>query len=153
MTENKEVLGKLQKYCAYQERCHSEVRHKLLSLNVYGDTLEEVIAQLIKDDFLNEQRFAETYAGGKFRIKKWGKQKIIQSLKQKKVSDYCIKKGLQVISSEDYSNSLQNLAQKYIRQNQNKSLPLFHLRRKTIQFLQRKGYEYPLIVETLDGIL
>ena len=100
------ILNKLRHYCAYQERCHEEVRTKLLSLKVYGDGLEEIINQLISEDFLNEERFAKAYAGGKFRMKKWGRGKIIQGLKARKISDYCIKQGMSEIPEEDYQKFL-----------------------------------------------
>jgi regulatory protein len=72
---NDVIYNKLRHYCAYQERCHEEVRTKLLSLKIYGSDLEEIINKLIEDDFLNEERFAKAYAGGKFRIKKWGRER------------------------------------------------------------------------------
>ena len=81
-------------YCAYQERSQMEVRNKLNELCVRNDAAEEIIAKLIQDNFINEERFACVYAGGKFRIKKWGRNKIRQALKSKGVSDYCCKKGL-----------------------------------------------------------
>ena len=84
-----DALAKLQRYCAYQDRCHQEVRTKLIDLGVFGDTLEEIITDLIKDNFLNEERFARSYARGKFRMRKWGRIKIRQELKLRKISDYC----------------------------------------------------------------
>jgi regulatory protein len=68
-----DALKKLQRYCAYQDRCHQEARRKLLDLGIYGDDLEEIISELISDNFLNEERFARSFARGKFRIKGWGK--------------------------------------------------------------------------------
>jgi len=97
-----QALQKLSHYCAYQERCHSDVRHKLLELGFRGPELEEALAALIADDFLNEERFARSYSGGKFRVLHWGRRKIEQGLRQKQVSEYCIRKGLQEINTSDY---------------------------------------------------
>ena len=97
-----QVLDKLQKYCIYQDRCHTEVRTKLLQLQVYGDELEEVMSKLIEDGFLNEERYAIAYASGKFRINHWGKRKIMLGLKSKHISDYCIQKALQKIDQKEY---------------------------------------------------
>ncbi len=149
MPNREEGLKKLRRYCTYQERCHSEVRSKLLDLKIYGDLLEEIMSELIKHDFLNEQRFAESYAGGKFRIKKWGKQKIVQNLKRKKVSEYCIRKGLETINDEDYGNTLSELIDKYGRKETERELSSIELNKKCVKYCQRKGYEYALIKEAL----
>ena len=90
-----DILDQMRRYCVTQDRCHSEVRTKLLKKHVYGDDLEEILSQLVSEDFLNEERFARSYARGKFRMNKWGKFKIRMMLKQKQVSDYCIRKGLE----------------------------------------------------------
>ncbi|WP_207497171.1 regulatory protein RecX [Aridibaculum aurantiacum] len=105
-----QILKKIKHYCAYQERCHSEVKEKLYSLGLYKNQVEEIIANLIADNYLNEERFAIQYAGGKFRIKHWGKRKISYELKQKGVSSYCIKIGLKSIDEEEYENTLAKLA-------------------------------------------
>lgn len=108
-----EAMQKLQQYCAYQERCHEEVRSKLLEYGVFGDSLEKVIADLISENFLNEERFAQTFAGGKFRIKKWGRKKIVQELKSKKISDYSISKALaSEINEDDYRTTLNEVLNK-----------------------------------------
>lgn len=96
----------IQRFCAYQERCHSEVRTKLLSHGIYGDFLEELLSQLIEDNFLNEERFAIQYAGGKFRMKKWGKEKIKQALKTKGVSSYSIQEALNSIQEDEYVKAI-----------------------------------------------
>ncbi len=100
-----EALQKLQRYCAYQDRCHSEVRSKLLDLGIYGDELEEIIAELITDNFLNEERFARSYARGKFNIKKWGRHRIKQELKRRQITDYCLRKAMEEIEETDYLNT------------------------------------------------
>src|SRR4051812_48736893 len=99
------ALQKAKHYCAYQERCHSEVRDKLYSFKLYKNEVEQLLTQLIEEDYLNEERFAIAYAGGHFRIKNWGKEKIKYALKQKRVSDYCIRKALASISNTDYNKT------------------------------------------------
>ncbi|MDA7625775.1 RecX family transcriptional regulator, partial [bacterium] len=104
-----DALYKLQKYCAYQERCHQEVRTKLIDLGCYGDDLEEVITSLITENFLNEERFAQSYARGKFRFKKWGRVRIRQELKFRKISTYCLKKAMEEINDEEYFEVIKTL--------------------------------------------
>lgn len=145
----KEVLRKLQRYCAYQERCHQEVRTKLLSLKVYGDELEEIISQLISDDFLNEERFAEIYAGGKMRIKKWGKQKIKSKLTAKRVSNYSINKALINLDSLQYEENLEYLLEKKYELLSSKLEDQYLIRKKLFNFVYQKGYESTLINKKL----
>ena len=97
-----QALPKIQKYCAYQERSHKEVRNKLFEYNLWPTEVEEMISRLISDNFLNEERFAKAYAGGKFRMKKWGKLKIINELNRLGLTERCINKGLKEIDSSDY---------------------------------------------------
>jgi regulatory protein len=144
-------LQAIQHYCAYQERCHSEVRSKLLELNFRGTELEEAIAALIEEDFLNEERFAQSYIGGKFRIKQWGRRKIIQELKKRRVSDYCINKGLKEIDEAEYMKTLYNLASK--KQQELKSEKNNWIRKqKTQRYLMQKGFETDLINDILKEI-
>lgn len=136
-----EVL-KLQQYCAYQERCHAEVRDKGLQLGLRGQELEDAIAHLVSENFLNEERFAIAFAGGKFRMQQWGRRKIKMMLQQKQVSDYCIRKGLSAIDPDDYDRTLTALAAK-----KSASLRGEHPLKKTqkiIQYLLQKGYETEL---------
>ena len=104
-----EILNKARKYCAYQERSQQEVRDKLYDLGLHKNDVEQSIALMIEEGFLNEERFAIAYAGGKFRVKQWGKIKIKLALKQKKVSEYCIKKALAQISDKYYKAALQKI--------------------------------------------
>ena len=104
-----DILNKAKKYCAYQERSQQEVRDKLYSLGLHKSDVEETLALLVTEDYVNEQRFAVAYVGGKFRIKKWGKIKIKQGLKQKKVSDYCIRYALNSISFGDYRKCISEI--------------------------------------------
>lgn len=107
-----EALKKAMKYCAYQERCQKEVRNKLFELGAnYGD-IENIISELIEQNFINEERFATSFARGKFYYKQWGKYKIRQELKARDISEYCIKKGLKEIDEQDYQSTLQKLITK-----------------------------------------
>ncbi|KAA5533133.1 RecX family transcriptional regulator [Taibaiella lutea] len=142
-------LQAIQYYCAYQERCHSEVRSKLLELGFRGDELEEAIASLIADNFLNEERYAQQYCGGKFRINKWGRKKIIQELKKKKVSDFCIKKGLKEIDAQEYWETLQQLTKKKMSEINSKEKNIWIRKQKLQRYLIQKGYESDLINDVM----
>lgn len=141
------ALQKLMRYCVYQERCHQEVRSKLLDLGVYGDDLEEIIAELITENFLNEERFAVAYAGGKFRVKKWGKIRIRMELKKRKISDYCIKKAMQEIDEEGYIEGLYKVIEKKIPTE--KEMNVFKLKGRLAKHAMRKGYESHLVWQVL----
>ncbi len=134
-----EALAKMQRYCAYSERSHSDVRSKLIGLKVYGDKLERVISQLIADDFLNEQRFAEAYVRGKWKYNHWGRIKIRQGLSAKGVSDYCKRKGMEQITEEEYEAKLMELLEK------RQTLKPGEDKAKTARYLLQKGYEAPLV--------
>ena len=107
-----EAIQKLRHYCGYQERSHSEVQQKLWDLGVRRAEHDEIISSLIEDDYLNEERFAIQFAGGKFRMKSWGRKRIYYALKEKKVSEYNIKKAMKEIDEESYHETLEKLAEK-----------------------------------------
>jgi len=134
------ALEKLRKYCAYQDRCHAEVRTKLINIKVYGDDLENIITDLIKEDFLNEERFACSYARGKFRMKKWGRNKIKMELQKRRVSAYCIKKGMEEIDEEEYIETLRGILRKQIEKHN--TLTIFLARDKAIKYAHGRGYEF-----------
>jgi regulatory protein len=135
-----QALQKARHYCAYQERCHSEVQEKLYSFGLRKPQVEAALATLIEENYCNEERFAIQYAGGHFRMKQWGKVRIRYQLKQKKVSDYCIKKALAEIDEEDYLRTLARVAeQKWEKLDAGIAIPI---RRKQLQeYLLQKGYE------------
>lgn len=143
-SDNSYALDRLRKFCAYQERCHSEVRTKLIKMEVYGDKLEEVMSQLISEDFLNEERYARSYARGKFRMNKWGRFKIRLHLQQKQVSDYCIEKGLAEIEEEAYIEVIDQLLETKLRGKTD-----FASRQKAKASLIRKGFEPELVGQRL----
>jgi regulatory protein len=144
-----DYLEKIRHYCAYQERCHSEVRNKLLALSVYGADLEEALSLLIAEGFLNEERFARSYCRGKFQMKQWGKNKIIQSLKFKKVSDYCIGKGLSEIDEEAYLGTFDKLFKKKKTELSGEK-NIWVKKKKLKDFLSQRGFEPSLIYEALS---
>jgi regulatory protein len=146
-----EIYLKASSFCAYQERTQNEVRHKLYELGVNKDVIEEIISDLIVENFINEERFAKAFAGGKFRIKKWGKNKIRQALKEKGLSLYCIKKGLQEIENEDYEKTLRSLVEKRMLEEKEKNI--FKKKDKISKFLIRKGYEPEFVWEMLNSYL
>jgi regulatory protein len=138
-------------YCAYQERTHQEVRERLSEWHVWGDESEEIISKLIEENFLNEERFAKAFAGGKFRVKKWGRRKILFELKARKLSPYCIKVAMQEISDEDYWETLQELASKKLNDlRTERSVPVKN--QKIARYLMGKGYESDLIWEAINSI-
>ncbi len=138
-----EALLKMQHYCAYQERCHKEVRGKLLDLGVYGQNLENIIVDLIGGNFLNEERFACSFARGKFRIKKWGRTRILRELKMRDISSYCIRKAMKEIEEDEYQKTLQELLRK--RANLIRDNNVFVLKRKIVQHAIRRGFEPELV--------
>jgi|SRR6478735_1837486 len=144
-------LQKAKHYCAYQERCHSEVRDKLYSFGLHRNEVEPLLTQLIEEDFLNEERFAIAYAGGKFRIKNWGKEKIKYALKQKRVSDYCIKKALAAIPAPDYNKTFTSVANKKLATLKSEK-NIFIKKKKMKDFLQQKGFEIIMINNYLKAL-
>lgn len=144
-----QALQKLKHYCAYQERCHSEVKEKLYELGVRRAEHDEITATLIEENYLNEERFAIAYAGGKFRMKQWGRVKIKYELKQKKVSEYCIKKAMRQITEEDYTQTLQKLADdKY---ESLKGEQYLIRKKKTMDYLLHKGFEPDLVRRAVEN--
>ena len=146
-----QVWQKVTHYCAYQERCHAEVREKLFSFHLKGREVETMIAKLIEENYLNEQRFATAFARGKFRIKHWGKQKIRVALKQKRVSEYCIRKALDAIDNSAYSEVFTTVAEKKLQLLKSEK-NIFIKKRKLRDHLLQKGYESALIGEWLKNI-
>jgi regulatory protein len=147
-----QALQKLRHYCAYQERCHSEVKNKLFELEIWSKHHDEIIASLIVDNYLNEERFAIQYAGGHFRTKQWGRTKIKYALKQKQVSEYCIRKAMKEIDETDYLKTLEKLVEeklKTLRSEKN----IFTKKRKLQDHLLRKGYESGYIAKIIKEIM
>jgi regulatory protein len=145
------ALQKLKHYCSYQERCHNEVKEKLYSLGVWKKDHDEIIATLIEESYLNEERFAIAFAGGRFRMKQWGRVKIKYELKQKQVSDYSIKKALKQINEEDYLETLKKLADEKYASLKNEQYLV--RKKKTMDYLMQKGYEPGPITTAISAII
>lgn len=144
-----QALNKAQLSCAYQERCQQEMRDKLYEWGLYTDAVENIIASLVTDNYLNEERFAKAYAGGKFRIKKWGRIKIKLELKKRKISDYCIKKGMQEIDDSDYIKTLKEILAK--KSNDIKGGKSQMRNYKIAQYAASRGFESDLIWDLLKN--
>lgn len=148
---DKQVLLKACSFCAYQERTQAEVRERLAEWKVYGDEAEEIIVELIQENFLNEERFAKVYAGSKFRVKKWGRNKIKMAMKFKKLSEYCIKKGMEEIDEEEYFLVLQALLHKKLHSISSESNAYIR-KKKAADYAMRKGFEGDLVWDILREI-
>ncbi len=146
-----QAMQKLRHYCAYQERSHFEVREKLYSLGLRKQDVELCIATLIEEDYLNESRFAIAFAGGKFRVNKWGKVKIRQAMKEKRVSEYCINQALAEIPSDAYQSTMEKLTEKKWRSLKTESNIFLRLR-KTRDYMLQKGYESQLVAIQLNSL-
>lgn len=142
-----QALTKAQKYCSYQERSQQEVRDKLYSWGLHQRDVENVISELIDSNFLKEERFATAFAGGKFRVKKWGKNKIRMALEQKKVSAPLISKALKEITDNDYSKALREVIRSYSKKVTEKEP--FKRKYKIASYAIRRGYEPEMVWEVL----
>ena len=143
------ALMKMQSWCAYQERCQQDARTKLYELGLWPEAVENIIVKLIEDNFLNEERFATAFARGKFTIKKWGRIKIKQELKQKRVGDYCLKKAMQQIDETEYMATLKKLIDSKRKLIKEKS-PI-KLNYKLMNYVLSKGYEKDLVFDILNN--
>ena len=145
----KDALQKAAMFCAYQERTQQEVRDRLKEWGVFGDDAEEVIAELIQQNYLNEERFAKSFAGGKFRVKGWGKRKIKQHLQQRGITGYNLDQAMKEIATDDYQETLKVLLAKK-RQSLRDDNPLV-IKQKLVRYALSKGYESELIFTVLGS--
>ncbi|SHF90468.1 regulatory protein [Flavobacterium segetis] len=146
----KEAVHKIEHYCAYQERCHEEVVQKLRSMKMDADEIDVIIVKLLSDNFLNEERFACSFARGKHRMKQWGKIRIINELKFKKINQRLITTALQEISEEEYLLTFHTLAERNwesIRETNT-----LKKRKKFCDYLLRKGFESNLVYEKVKEL-
>ena len=145
-----QAFMKLKYYCGYQERCHYEAKEKLYSFGLRKTEVEQLLSRLIEENYLNEERFAQQFVGGHFRQKKWGINKIVYALRQKKVSEYNIKKGLKEIDQVEYSK----VAEKLIRAKWLllKKEQYMNREAKTTAYLLQKGYDAGLVKEIIKNI-
>lgn len=147
ISDQKVALAKAEHYCTYQDRSQQEVRDKLYEWGLWTDAVENIIAQLIQDNFLNEERFANAYAQGKFNQKGWGRNKIKQGLKFKKVSDVLIKKALRTLDDDRYMAMLQIIIDKKVATLSEKDA--FKRKYKLKQYALSRGYENDLVDDVL----
>ena len=146
----KEIEGKLQYYCSYQDRCHKEVKAKLKSFKISSDELNEIVSNLIKDNYLNESRFSKSFVRGKFNIKNWGKVRIVNELKLRNISIYNINLGLKEIDDQDYINKLEDIFNKKLSSLSNLNSNL--KKKKIISYLLYRGWESNLIFSKVNEI-
>ena len=146
----KEIEGKLQYYCSYQDRCHKEVTEKLKTFNVKQHESNQIISNLINDNYLNESRFCESFVRGKFKIKNWGKIRIISELKRRNISPYNITLGLKEVEDQDYLNKFEEIFKKKLSSLSNLSSDV--KKKKIISYLQYRGWESNLIYSKINEI-
>lgn len=147
----KEATLLLERYCIYQDRCHTEVEKKLKALNIITEAQEIIIIHLIQNDFLNEERFAKSFARGKFNIKKWGKYKIKNELKFRQISAYNIKTAMNEIDDELYLETITKLTIKKAATLNEKNI--FTKKKKVLNFLLQKGYEFKDVINIVNEII
>lgn len=146
------ILKAIYHYCHYQERSHKEVRNKLYDLGCKTDEVNQYISILIEEGLLNEERYAKAIVRGRFRLKQWGKTKIIQQLKSQDVSEYNIKAALKEIGDEEYLDILKTLVVKKLSQLDKERNP-FLKKKKIYSYLLQKGYESGLITDVINEII
>ncbi len=140
-----EATKKLEHYCAYQERCHQEVRQKLLGMHMIPEAIDVIIVHLLEHNYLNEERFAKTFVSGKFRIKKWGRRRLTQELERKDISKVNINQAITEIDDNDYIETFHDLAEK--KANSLKESNKFKKRKKLINYLIYRGWESHLVYD------
>nr|WP_188049506.1 regulatory protein RecX [Flavobacterium sp. GP15] len=146
----KEALSKIEQFCAYQERCHEEVIQKLYSMKMDSEEIDTILVQLISDNFLNEERFACSFARGKHRIKQWGKIRITNELKFKKINQTLINTALKEISAEEYLATFHTLAEKNWQSIRETNT--LKKKKKFCDYLLRKGFESHLIYDKVKEL-
>jgi regulatory protein len=146
-----EAQKKLENYCAYQERCHKEVKTKLREMKMIPEAVDKIVVHLIQNNYLNEERFAKAFVRGKFRIKKWGKIRLVRELKFREISKYSIDIALKEINLDMYHKTLDELTQKRITQVKEKNI--FKKKKKVADYLLYRGWESHLVYEKINEYL
>ncbi|SDE43593.1 regulatory protein RecX [Riemerella columbipharyngis] len=145
-----EIKLKMARYCAYQDRCHKEVEQKMKEFLLIPEAKDEILLFLIRENYLNEERFVRSYIRGKFNIKKWGRNKIKSHLKGKGITEKLILKCFDEIDYEDYYNTIKALYEKYYTKQTSGSS--FDKKQKTIRYLIGKGYEYDAVLDSISEL-
>jgi len=143
-----EIKLKLVNYCVYQDRCHAEVEQKMREFLLIEEAKDEIILYLLKENYLNEERFTRSYIRGKFYIKHWGRNKIKMHLKQKQISEKLINSCFDEIHEDDYDKMIRKIFEDY--SSKQKGLQEYQKKSKTIKYLMSRGFEYEKIAETFD---
>ncbi len=146
-----EATKKLERYCAYQERCHKDVTIKLRGMRMIPEVIDQIITHLIQENYLNEERFAQSFARGKFNIKKWGRNRIVNELKQRDISSYNIKSALAEIDDAHYMETLDALAKK--RLEAIKETDKQKRKRKLADYLLYRGWESHLVYDKISELI
>lgn len=141
---------KIRRYCAFQERSHQEVRNKLYEYGIYRSDIDEILTDLITEGYLNEERFSKAFAGGKFRMKKWGRIKISHALESKGISPNCIRIGLKEIDETSYVNTLRELLEEKSRHIDEGNI--FVLRDRISKYAIQKGYEPDIVWKEINQL-
>ncbi len=147
----KEAKLKVQQYCAYQDRCHKEVIEKLQQIDMIPEAIDIIVSELIQDNFLNEERFAQSFARGKFRIKKWGRVRIVRELRFRNISKFIIDSALKEIDASEYLNTLDELARK--RNAAVKETNSLKRKKKIADYLLYRGWETHLVYEKINELV
>jgi len=143
-----EALEKLRHYCAYQERCHKEVKDKLYGMKMIPEAVDQIVGTLVAENYLNESRFAQQFARGKFSIKNWGKLRITRELKARAVSDYDIRKAVLAIDDKSYLKKIDTISTKKWKQLEGNTLQV--RKQKLFQYLAYRGWENHIIYAQID---
>ena len=144
-----EIKLKLVNYCVYQDRCHSEVEQKMKEFLLIPEAKDDILLYLIKENYLNEERFTRSYIRGKFYIKHWGRTKIKMNLKQKGITEKLISKSMDEIDADDYEKTINKIYEDYY--SKQKGLKDYQKKSKTIRYLISKGFEYELVWNVINN--
>jgi regulatory protein len=146
-----EATRKMEHYCAYQDRCHQEVLDKLRGMNMIPEAIDKVVVHLIENNYLNEERFAKSFARGKFRIKHWGRIRITSELKKRNISPFNIKSALKELDGSQYLESLESIAKK--KADSLKGLDKWTQKKKLTDYLLYRGWEQSLVYELVNDLI
>ena len=143
-----EIKQKMVNYCVYQDRCHAEVEQKMRDFLLIPEARDEIFLYLMKENYLNEERFTRSYIRGKFYIKHWSKTKIKINLKQKGVTEKLISKSMDEIDDEDYEKTIRKIYEDYF--SKQKGLKEYQKKSKTIKYLLSRGFEYDVVLDLMN---
>lgn len=146
-----EATKRMERYCAYQERCHKEVHQKLYEMRMIPDAVDQIINHLLQHNFLNETRFSQAFARGKFRTKKWGRGRIVRELKFREISRFNIQIALKEVPDSEYFKTFEELAEKRLRQLESET-DLQKKRKKFADYMFYRGWESELVYGKVNEI-